>query len=72
MNHIFQTSVFLIRRVCLCDKWKPSFLPRLISNGRTFSRRVTARWRRCGQKIKCRPIRTRKIGHVRLSDELYM
>ena len=29
---------------CLCDNWKLSFLPRLIFNWRTFSRRVTARW----------------------------
>ena len=31
-------------RGCLCDNWKPSFLPHLIFNWRTFSRRVTARW----------------------------
>ena len=31
-------------RSFLCDNWKPSFLPRLIFNWRTFSRRVTAPW----------------------------
>ena len=31
-------------RGCLCDNWKPSFLPLLIFDWRTFSRRVTARW----------------------------
>ena len=30
--------------MCLWDILKPSFLPRLIFNWRTFSRRVTARW----------------------------
>ena len=29
---------------CLCDNWKPSFLPLLIFNWRTFSGWVTARW----------------------------
>ena len=29
---------------CLCDNWKPSFLPPLIFNCHTFSRYVTARW----------------------------
>ena len=29
---------------CLSDNWKPSFLPLLLFNWRTFSRRVTARW----------------------------
>ena len=27
-----------------CDNWKPNFLPRLMFNWRTFSRRVKARW----------------------------
>ena len=31
-------------RGCVCDNWKPSFLPRLTFNWRTFSRRVTVRW----------------------------
>ena len=31
-------------RGCLCDIWKPSFLPLLIFDWCTFSRRVTARW----------------------------
>ena len=29
---------------CLCENWKPSFLPLLIFNWRTFSRRATACW----------------------------
>ena len=33
-------------RLYVCDNWKPSFLHRLIFNCHTFSRRVTARWRR--------------------------
>ena len=59
------------RRGCLCDNSKLSFFPRLIFNWRTFSTRVTARWWRHKQKIKCRPIRTREIGGVTLSDVLY-
>ena len=31
-------------RECLCDNWKPSFLPLLIFDWRTFSRWVTALW----------------------------
>ena len=31
---------------CLCDNWKTSYFPRIIFNGRTFSRRITARWSR--------------------------
>ena len=31
-------------RGCLSDSWKPSFLPLLIFDWRTFSRRVTAWW----------------------------
>ena len=31
-------------RGCLCDIWKPSFLPLPIFNWSTFSRRVTAHW----------------------------
>ena len=31
-------------RGCVCDSWKPSFLPRLRFNWRTFSKWVTARW----------------------------
>ena len=30
--------------MCLCDKWKPSFLPLLIFDWRTFSRQVRALW----------------------------
>ena len=32
--------------------WKPSFLPLLILDWRTFSRRVTARWLRQSAKIQ--------------------
>ena len=35
---------------CLCDSWKPSFLPLLIFDWRTFSRQVTARWWRQSAK----------------------
>ena len=31
-------------RSCLFDNWKPSFLPPLIFNWRTFSRQVTVHW----------------------------
>ena len=54
----------------MCDKWKPSFLPRLTFKWRTFPRRVTGHWVN-GQKMKRRPIRTREIGVVRLKEELY-
>ena len=33
-----------MKRGCLRDIWRPSFLLRLIFNWRTFSWRVTARW----------------------------
>ena len=36
----------LIQWGCLCDNWKPSFLPCLKFNRCTFSRRVTGRWSR--------------------------
>ena len=36
----------VILRGCLCDNCTPSFLPLLIFDWHTFSRRVTARWRR--------------------------
>ena len=55
---------------CLCDNWKPIFLP-LMFDWRTFSRRVTARGDVSQQKIKGRPIRTQEIGGVSLSDVLY-
>ena len=32
------------KRGCLCQNWKPSFLPRLIFNWRTFLKQVTALW----------------------------
>ena len=57
---------------CLCDNLKPSSLPLLIFNWRTFSRRVTACWWRREQKIQCWPIRIREIGGVRLQDGLYV
>ena len=37
---------------CFSDNWKPSFLPRLIFNWRSFSRRVTVRWWRQWAKIQ--------------------
>ena len=37
----------------------------------TFSRRVTVRWWRQSAKSQCRPIRTREIRDVSLSDVLY-
>ena len=46
-NEITKTGIYIFQRGCLCDNWKASFLPRLIFNWRTFSRRVTARWS-CG------------------------
>ena len=39
-------------RGCFCDNWKPSFLPRLTFNWRTFSRRVTVRWRNQWAKMQ--------------------
>ena len=40
-----------VERGCLwCDSWKPSFLPLLIFDWRTFSRRVLARWWRQSAK----------------------
>ena len=48
-----QKSILLLWRKlggCLCDNWKPSFLPLLIFDWRTFSRRVTARWWRQSAK----------------------
>ena len=56
---------------CLCDNWKPSFLPLLIFEWHTFSRRVTVRWWRQSSKVKRRPIRARERGGVSLSDVLY-
>ena len=39
-----------INRGCLCENWKPSFLLLLIFDWCTFSRRVTAPWRRQSAK----------------------
>ena len=41
---LFGPSTASNHRGCLCDNWKPSFLPLLILDWRTFSRRVTSRW----------------------------
>ena len=41
---IISIILLTIYRGCLYDNWKPSFLPRLIFNWGTFSRRVKARW----------------------------
>ena len=43
-------------RGCVCNNWKPSFLPR----------------HEAEQKIKCSPIRTREIAGVRLQEELHV
>ena len=63
---------YLLFRGWVCDSWKHRFLPHLIFNWRTFSRRVTALWSRDGQKIKFQPIKTREISGVRLQEELYV
>ena len=41
---LFGTSTPSNHRGCLCDNWESSFLPLLILDWRTFSRRLTARW----------------------------
>ena len=38
-------------RDCLCDNWKPGFLPCFIINYRKFSRQLKARWSNGEQKI---------------------
>ena len=40
------TDFFQLYWGCVCDNWKPNFLPHLIFNWRTFSRQFTARWSR--------------------------
>ena len=40
----YNIRLFHSLRGYLCGNWKPSFLPRLIFNRRTFSRLVTACW----------------------------
>ena len=74
LNQLFYIGQFKsvsINWGCLCHNYRSSFLPLLIFDWRTFSRRVTARWWRQSAKIKCRPIRTREIRGVSLSDVLY-
>ena len=45
-ENIWHRWLTVILGGCLCDNWQPSFLPLLLFNWRTFSRRVTARcWR---------------------------
>ena len=56
---------------CLCDNWKPSFLPRFIFNWRAFLKRVRDVDEVSAQKINCGQIGTREIGGVRLQEELY-
>ena len=56
---------------CLCDNCTLSLLPLLVLDWRTFSKRVAGRWWRQSAKNQCRPIRTREIGGVSLSDVLY-
>ena len=43
------------KRGCLCDNWKPSFLPPIIFNWSIFSRQVTARWSRGWVKNQVSP-----------------
>ena len=57
-------------RDCLCDNWKPSFLPRLIYNWCTFSRRVTACWWRQWAKNQVSTNQNSRKNVV--SDELYV
>ena len=50
MNYRFKITSEVTYRGCLCDNWKPSFLPLLILDWCTFWRRVTARWWRQSAK----------------------
>ena len=47
---LFGPSTASNHRGCLCDNWKPSFLPLLILDWRSFLRRVTAPWWRQWEK----------------------
>ena len=51
---------------CLCDNWKPSFLPRLNLTGVHFPSELEHVGHAGEQKMKCRPVRTREITSVRL------
>ena len=48
LAHEFKSEIIKITieitRGCLCDNWKPCFLPLLIFDWHTFSRRVTTWW----------------------------
>ena len=52
--------------------WKPSFLPLLILDWRTFPGELQHGGYVSQQKFKCRPIRTQEIGGVSLSYVLYV
>ena len=52
-------------RKCLCDNCIPSFLPLLIFDWRTFSRRVTARWWRQSAKISEKSVSTNQNSRNR-------
>ena len=66
------SSLFLLYwrgfRGYLFNKLISRFLPQLSFNWLTFSRQVTAHWRRLEQKFKHRPIRTWEITDIRLLD----
>ena len=51
---IYEKSVRRVMKSggCLCDNWKPKFLLLLIFDWRTFSKRVTAGWRRHTPSVK--------------------
>ena len=58
-NFCYCTRHWLWLWGCVCDDWKPSFLPHFIFNQRTFSRKVTAYFGHVGeQKLKSWPIKT--------------
>ena len=56
---------------CLCDIWKPSYCLALYLTDVHFQGELQHFGHVGEQKIKCRPIRTRKIASLRLYEELY-
>ena len=50
INGLISSPLLILLRGWLCGCWKPSFLPLLIFDSRTFSRRVIARWWRQSAK----------------------
>ena len=56
---------------CLCDNWNPAFCLFLELTGLHFREEWQHGGDECQQKIKCRPIITREICEVSLSDVLY-